>query len=106
MAGVNVTDYVTMDVEATAKNISSEASDTLKSNTKGMVLTVEGSAVRMREDGTDPTATEGHLINPGDVVTYDSWTVPKQDWKSTIRNLNFIAAVAATTGNIKVTYYD
>ncbi len=29
-------------------------------------ISVESAAVRFREDGTDPTATEGHLLNVGD----------------------------------------
>lgn len=30
--------------------------------------TVEADSVRFRVDGTDPTATEGHKLDPGDIV--------------------------------------
>lgn len=33
------------------------------------VITVEDATLRYREDGTDPTASEGHQAGPGDVIT-------------------------------------
>ena len=32
------------------------------------VITVEDNSIRFRLDGTAPTATEGHLAEPGDVI--------------------------------------
>lgn len=34
-------------------------------------ITVERDVVRVRTDGTAPTATEGHVLYPGDIVTLE-----------------------------------
>ena len=35
-------------------------------------ITCEDAQIRFRTDGTSPTADEGHVLNPGDVLTLDS----------------------------------
>lgn len=35
------------------------------------VVTVENAEIRIRYDGTDPTATEGHTASPGDSITIE-----------------------------------
>lgn len=35
------------------------------------LVTVETAAVRVRTDGTAPTSSEGHILNPGDTFTYN-----------------------------------
>lgn len=36
------------------------------------ICTVEGAVVRFRSDGTDPTATVGFILKPGDVLELES----------------------------------
>ena len=37
-----------------------------------VVITVESAQLRWRDDGTDPTSSEGHLANVGTVLTLDN----------------------------------
>lgn len=59
------------------------------------VLTLETAQIRYRYDGINPTATEGHLLEVGDVLTL-----------SGIPNLLQFRAIrtGATSGTLKVTY--
>ena len=105
----NCVDYATLAVDA-AVTLLDDASPNLRITTsstrraKGAVITVETDQVRYREDGTDPTSTEGILLNVGDVLTYDSWTVPKQNWRSVLEAVRFIKVTAAA--KLKIHYYD
>lgn len=36
------------------------------------VLTVEDASIRVRSDGTSPTASEGHLVEPGSTIVLES----------------------------------
>jgi len=36
------------------------------------IITVEVASIRIRTDGTHPTATVGHLVNSGDTIKLDS----------------------------------
>ncbi len=105
MAGVNVIDYSTLSINTTVTALS-DATPSMPDGAKGALVTLEQANLRMRTDGTDPTTSEGHLVYVGDVLTFDSWTVPKQNWRSTFRTCEFIQAVAATTGLLKITWYD
>ena len=44
---------------------------TYGTNTRA-IITCETAQIRFRIDGTDPTAAEGHLLNPGDTLELDS----------------------------------
>ena len=59
------------------------------------VITAETAPMRFRIDGTAPTASEGHLLNPGDTVTLTS--------AADIAAFRGIRT-GATSGVIKVTY--
>ena len=105
--GVNNIDFSTQaTIEATVINLATGVAPTMPERARGAVISVGANALRYRDDGTDPTASVGHLLNVGDVLTFDSWTVPKQNWRSVMKNVNFIQAVASTTGNIMVSWYD
>lgn len=43
--------------------------DAIPSDTREVLITVEGQTVRMREDGTAPTAAEGWPIIVGAIIT-------------------------------------
>ena len=59
------------------------------------LITCETAQIRFRIDGTNPTASEGHILNPGDILKLDS-------------NADIVAFRAirtgATSGVIKATY--
>lgn len=58
-------------------------------------ITVEACAIRYRGDGTAPTATSGHVLNPGDVL--------KLDTPDEIRRAKFISRDGGTA-SIVITY--
>ena len=59
--------------------------------------TVEGTSIRYRYDGTDPTETTGHLANVGDIIVMMG--------PNALANFEFISTTAGSTGaSIKVTY--
>ena len=59
-------------------------------------ITLETAQIRFRVDGTDPTSSEGHLVEVGDVITLNS-AAQISDF-SAIRTGN-------TSGVLKVTYF-
>ena len=62
---------------------------------KRAVITVETMPIRYRYDGTDPTSSEGHLLQPMDVLTLIG--------SSNIQNFRVIRQ-GGTNATIKVTY--
>ena len=72
-----------------------ELTDATKLNATFATITVETAQIRFTLDGTTPTATVGHLLNPGDILTLDS--------AEQITQAQFIR-VGATSGTIKVSY--
>ena len=105
---VNNVDFSTVDVQTTVVNLATDLTPTMPARAKGAVITLDDttSALRYRDDGTDPTTAVGHKVNPGDVVTFDSWTVPKQNWRQVMLQTNWIQCVAATTGTLMVSWFD
>ena len=59
------------------------------------LVTVETAPIRWRADGTDPTASVGHLVAAGDVIVLDEW-----------RDLNNFMAIRTgdTSASISVSY--
>lgn len=57
------------------------------------VISVEGNAIRYRDDGTDPTATVGMPVAVGGTVTYDG----------ALARLRLVAQ--AGTATVNVSYY-
>ncbi len=104
--GQNNIDYGSITVsDATVKTLASITGG-IPTGAKGALMTIDQKALRMRDDGTDPAADEGHLLNVGDVLTFDSWSVPKAQWKSVFPRMKFIPAVAGTTGYVRISWYD
>ena len=60
-------------------------------------MTLETAQIRIRVDGTDPTSSEGHLVEVGDVIVLTS--------ASQISNFKAIRT-GASSGVLKVTYYN
>ena len=104
MAGVNCIDYSTLTVTNTAQVMASTCSPTIPDRAKGAMITCETDQWRWRDDGTAPTDTEGHLMNPGDVLTFDSWSVPKQNWRQVMKAIQVIEVTG--TPILKISWYD
>ncbi len=103
--GTNNVAYSTLTVTDTAQVMATACSPVMASQAHGAIITVEGSPIRWRDDGTAPTTTEGHLMNAGDVLTFDSWSVPSVNWRQV---LNAVQVIRATTTNglLKISWYD
>jgi len=88
---VNTIDYSTMAVTDTVKTLATACSPVMPDGAKGATITVETDAVRYRMDGTDPDSGVGNgdLLNVGDVLTFDSWTVPKNNWRQPMSAIKF-----------------
>jgi hypothetical protein len=96
----------TVDVQLTGSNAANYESVTVANTAIGLtagtyganiyaLITCETAQIRFRIDGTNPTASEGHILNPGDILKLDS-------------NADIAAFKAirtgATSGVIKVSY--
>jgi len=60
--------YESLTVSNTAKALTSSKYKTSIHTATVAFITVEDAQIRYRYDGTNPTASEGHLANPGDVI--------------------------------------
>ena len=103
--GTNNLDYSTLTVTDTAQVVNTACSPVMPTNAQGAIMTVETAPIRWRDDGTVPTSTEGHLMDAGDVLTFDSWTVPNSNWKQVLRAIQVIRTTA-TSGALKISWYD
>ncbi len=101
---VNNIDYSTLAVAGTAVGLTVDASPVMPSGAKGATITVETDQVRFRDDGTAPTASEGHLLNVGDVLSFNSWTVPREDFRQVLKAIQFIRVT--NTAALKISWYD
>lgn len=95
-------DYEAITVSTTAVALTAtkvrafDATSTLRTEAKEVLITVETQAVRFRIDGSNPTATEGHVLQPGDSLTIYGLT-----------NIDRFRAIRkdAADGTVRVTYY-
>lgn len=71
LTGLPVRDYEAITVSTTAVGLTRSKYDKVDPP-HGAVLTVESASLRFREDGTDPTSSQGHLLNVGAVLTLDN----------------------------------
>lgn len=53
---------------------------TIPDGARWAFIEVEGQPVRWRADGTNPTITVGHVLNPGDVLPYGGTDLA--EWKA------------------------
>jgi hypothetical protein len=58
------------------------------------VIEAEAQQVRWRDDGTNPTASVGHVLNPGDVLVY----------RGNLSGIRFIEVAASA--KLSVSYYN
>jgi hypothetical protein len=101
---INCIGYSYLTVADTAIGLSSAVTK-MPDGTQGALMTLETATVRWRADGTAPTSTTGHLVNIGDVLTFDSWTAPGNNWKSLLSKIKFIRT-GGTSGELKISWFD
>ena len=101
---VNNVDYGTLTVSTSSVGMA-DASPAMPTKAKGAVITVENAQIRYRDDGTAPEATEGHVLNAGDVLTFDSWTSPGNNYKQVLNAIRFIRT-GGTSGKLNISWYD
>jgi hypothetical protein len=93
IATVSGTDVVKAFVQVTSLS-SAVGLGSIPSGSRWAKIEVEGQPVRYREDGTNPTTSVGHILNPGDI--YDC----------TISDLTeFKAIETAASAKFNVTFY-
>lgn len=78
--------YEKLNVAGTAVPIT-----TIPDSTREVIIGVEGNDVRLRNDGTAPTATDGLLLPAGTIVAFSDYT------KVSLEKFQFIATGAAAT---------
>ena len=100
----SVLDYSTATITNAAFVLASSASPVMPVGTHGAMITVETDQVRWRADGSDPSTTEGHLLENGDSLTFDSWSQPKQNWNGVLRALRFYRVT--NDAKLKITWFD
>ena len=59
--------YTTKEIISVA-GVSTPLTATVYLNSRHALVTVEGVPIRFWKDGSTPTATQGHLCEPGDVI--------------------------------------
>lgn len=64
----NAGTYESVTVATVAVSLTSGTYD----NANRAELSLEGGQIRVRKDNTEPTTSEGHIVNAGDVITLDS----------------------------------
>jgi len=89
MAEYNIVGYETLTIAASAVGLTGATTG------ESFVGRLETAQVRARGDGTDPTSSEGVLINPGDAIVMS---------ESEIRNTAFIRT-GSTSGVLKGHFY-
>lgn len=67
--------YESLPVSDTVKALTPSKYKTSVHSATRAYITVEGASIRYRYDGTNPTSSEGHLVNPGEdieILGYDN----------------------------------
>jgi hypothetical protein len=99
MSSYNAVDYGSYTVTGTAGSFLSFADagspSSLPSVAKAFVGVLETAQVRVRHDGTDPTTSEGVLLDVGDVIYMTESDIGGSDWIRT----------GSTSGVIKGHFY-
>lgn len=93
---LNIFAFETVTVGATAKALTEGTYvDSNNAYAKKALMTIESAQLRWRADGTNPTSTVGHVLNPGDTLTLVGST--------NIRNFRAIK-VGTNSAKISVSY--
>ena len=109
--GSNSVGFSTVSLTSTGQKTLAEGSTQgVPQAAKGLILTVEAGACRIRFDNSTTVVStgvgNGTLLNNNDVFVLDSWSVPKTNWRQAMLSLRMIADVAGSTSNVEVHYMD
>ena len=88
-------------VVQTAANDAAVALSTIPAAARQAVIECQGSACRYRADGTDPTASVGKILYPGDIL-------PKRgilNWRTWLLTVKFINETAGSNFTLDIDYY-
>jgi len=66
-------DYESLTVSDTAKALTSSKYNPSTRSAAVAFITVEDAQIRFRYDGTDPTSSEGHIADVGDVIKIEGY---------------------------------
>ena len=107
----NVVGFAYANISSTAQALgafTSTGNPGIPLTAKGLRLRVTGAAVRLRyDDGTPSTAVaSGETIPSGGTVELDSWSVPRQNFKAVMPNMNFCSTGDGSTGVVTVHFFD
>ena len=87
--------FETITVTTAVKGLTAATYTSGGNTARRVIITVENAQIRYRYDGTDPTATVGHLLNPMDALTLIG--------TAAVKNFRVIQK-GTTNGKISVTY--
>ena len=106
MSGVNSVDFSNMTVTNSPKVMAEECDPKKPIAAKGAMISVMTDSVCFRIDGTAPVFAAGSctVLNVGDVLTFDSWTYPGNNWKQVLNAIQFIRT--ATDAKIAIEWFD
>ncbi|KKL64771.1 hypothetical protein LCGC14_2161630 [marine sediment metagenome] len=61
-------DYESLSITSSVKQLTLSKIENSEGSAKRIIMTVEDGQIRYRYDSTDPTSSEGHTLNPFDVL--------------------------------------
>lgn len=93
---VNFVDYEDVSVTDSVGTLSSDKINSIGGTYQMAFITVEGDTVRVKLDGSDPTATSGHMLGSGD--TFEVYG------KENLLNFKFILSDGGSSATLRVTY--
>ena len=97
--GINVIDYATLTVGASAVTLVTDASPTLPAKCKRAYITCRANAVSWRADGTAPVAATDHIIAANDAISFTG-----ANYRQLLEKIQFIQDSAGAT--LQITYFD
>ena len=88
--------FETLTIADSVKTLTSSVYSPAENTASRAMVTAEGGDFRYKVDGNNPTASEGHLVEAGDILEFDDITL--------IENFKAIRT-GTTSGKISITYF-
>ena len=99
--GANIVKFETVVVSTTANRL------TIPDRANGVIIVTQGDKLRWRADGSDPDSNTGVYYAVASTLTFDSWSAPRKNWRSVMKNLRFIRDTAASgDAKLVIHYFD
>ena len=95
---INALNMGSLDVSSTVVGLSS-ASPALPDACNRAFITCEDDAVRWRGDGTDPTASVGHVLAKSDSIAFTN-----VNYRQFLKKIRFLRVT--TDAKLRITYFD